>query len=138
MTNRKIIFRIVFPAALVIAFACIVVWMPVWSPAGLYDAPEYVVLEDGAKAVIGISDDHTCYVKLYNEDPGRGVWIIDGTWEKDPEDGMFRFTFRLGREDGVAEVKKGECFIWGLKIYDAEWDGTPRTFHFQRKLFGRP
>jgi hypothetical protein len=128
-------FWIVFPAALVIAFGCVVAWMPVWSPAGLYDAPGYAVLEDGAKAMIVIAKDHTCHVKLYNEDPGHSVWIIDGTWEKDPEDGLFHFFFPTDSSPGGIEEKKGQSYIWGIKIYDSEWDGTPRTFHFRRKLF---
>ena len=139
--NRKKALWSVFAAALIAvsaALGCVVAWMPLGSPAGVYDAPEYALLEDGAKALFVVSKDHTCFIKFYNKDPLHTPIVFDGTWEKDPEDGMFHFVFQDDHPQTDAFEKKGKCHLWGMKMHDTEWDGTPRTFHFRRKLFDFP
>ena len=56
--KRGIGVRTVLAAAVVIltVLGCMAAWMPLGSPAGVYDAPKLAVLEDGAKALLVISE----------------------------------------------------------------------------------
>lgn len=138
--KRGIGVRTVLAAAVVIltALGCMAAWMPLGSPAGVYDAPKLAVLEDGAKALLVISDDHTWAVYLHSDGTNENSRpeIAGGTWQKDPGDGLFHLVYKYEPPQQGIEEFSAKCYLWGMEWHTTDWHGTPITFRFRRNLFG--
>ena len=115
--KRGIKVWIVLAAVIIIltALGCMAAWMPLGSPAGVYDAPKLAVLEDGAKALLVISDDHTWAVYLHSDgtNDNSKPEIAGGTWQKNPGDDLFHLVFEYEPPQQGTEEFTAECYLWG-------------------------